>query len=919
MRQDLLKLRSDGGLDGFLVEANPDLPSGKYTVGSVTDLGDTANPNTSAILTGDGVAIVGTKAITFNRLNPKNTFGKFGTVLKRPVVDVFGRAGMVAGTSMSISALAEAISRTLGVCITAQGTYADVDGTTAVTIPALGSAVDVDLVCKATSLRFRPSATDKLGVRLRNSGARWTAAVGADDVRSLVRNEIDVTDQRLIANIPFDTTINPTFAGDAVTLGFNATAAYAVAGDVKLTSALARLAASEYTVSDEYLLMPLKSDWSDTVSGTSAAITSGTSVAGWDSAGARDDMAMVPNATTGVLATAPNQANVRALFAAKKDFCIEMEVKLPSNPGTGYQMLFGTYQLGGTWLATDTFGIFLYGDVKRLYFAARVGTGGSSPIYFDGLCDDKWHTVTFTRNGSRWIGMVDGVIISDIVSDITLNTPTSTLTIGQSAAKTTIYKGQMRNLRVWNFAKYTAAYQPLKFYQNSIAKANIVSMVGKEYDSSKWVSLSSLVASTSEPTGTSIRWLICKDGKYYRYVAGSGLVETALADIPTLGMTTSDLKVMASAVASNPFGTKFALIARLFTTDGSATPSITSVSASARIPYTAYAGSVTSYPTPNISRPGLRDDIGTLFNANGINLGTHGLNAAGVKLGDVFGGQNDWTIEFDISKNNNGTEQAILWQRAGTTSTVMSVYIGFGADNTVVYGIYPVPGTSWLGRSSVAKITDSAKHHIEFNRSGGLLRLFIDGVLDSTLATTADNANSPTSPYYLGRQPTAETSYQRPPAYYLRDFRIFNYARNTASYVVQPYKVPVAGAILTLDGGDYPCASSRRTLSTVLYNVDFRSVIEDIGLSKIISESTANALSGSVVTAINAKLASLGIPFSFPPTVPLAGQLVSEILSKPPVAAGKNPNMSNVIVASTLGSTHSDTLFVADTITLHLR
>ena len=917
MRYDLFSIRPDAALDMQLSESNKYLPSHSYTIDNIVDLGAAANPNTSARLNGSGVQTVGSQVITFNRMNPKNTFGKFGAAVKRPVVQVHARDGQVGG-AMTLTALAEAINRTLGVALACSGTYADLDGTTTVTMPTAGGYVDVDLVLnKANSLRFRPSATDKMPLRLVAAGRRWPATINSDDVRPTVENKIDDTDRRLIAHIPFGADLTAAWGGEFVNLDFTSTGAYATAGDVRQTASLTRLAATEYTVTDEYLLMPLYKNWTDLVSGAAGTITAGTAVSTWASAGARDDVAMVPHPTSGVLATVPNNGNVRALFGGKKDFCIEMEVKLPSAPGTGYQMLFGTYGTGGTWTVNDAIGIFVHGDIKRLFLSARVGTGGSSLIYMDGICDDKWHTVTFTRIGSRWIGMVDGKIVSDVTSDITVNTPTSTLTIGQSPAKTVIYKGQMRNLRVWNFAKFAAEYQPLKYYDAAIAKQNIVSMVGKEYSSVNWVGLHDIVPTVSEPTGTSVKWAVSIDGVLYRYVTGQGLSPIADDAVAALGMTTTELRTLFGSLSSNPFGAKFALVAALVTTNGNLTPTITSVAVYPVAKFSALAGVVVSAPAANQPLAGLRGGIGTKFNGNGINIGVHGASVSKAKLGNIFGGYNDWTVEFDIARITLGLRQTIIWQRASSASTVMSLYIGFQTDDKIEFGYYPDAGTSWVGAKTSIGITDTLPHHIEINRSGGVMRCFIDGKLAGSFAATANNCSVPTSAYYIGRQATSETSWQGALYAYLRDFMIYNYAKHTADYAVEPITIPTDGIVLNdtslVSGGN------RTVCAAQLFNVDFGPALYGVGQSTIASEAVDGKLSGSVITAINDKLAAINIPVQLPSTVALVGMTISDMFNHAPVAAsGHNPRMSRVVVISTVGMIHDDTIEVGATLALHI-
>ena len=115
---------------------NSGLPSGGFVIGAITDLGAAANPNTSATIIGDGINCQGEEVITFNRLHPKNTFGKFGAVVKRPVIDAIGMATIIAESTAtalggSVVAAINAKLATLGIGVTFPSTVALVDQTVA--------------------------------------------------------------------------------------------------------------------------------------------------------------------------------------------------------------------------------------------------------------------------------------------------------------------------------------------------------------------------------------------------------------------------------------------------------------------------------------------------------------------------------------------------------------------------------------------------------------------------------------------------------------------------------------------------------------------------------------------------------------------------------------------------------------------
>ena len=907
-----LKLSPLAAFDKMLESDNPTAATAAYTVTNITDLGATANPNTSAMLNGDGISAFGSVSVTFNRLNVKNSFSKFGDVIRRPAIDIRSVGNITAGQKITLSTISTAIEKSLGLNLRTGGDYPDADGAQTVTAPALGGYVDMDVVInKANSLRFRPSSVDKLPIRLRYSGVVWPAAMSSDDIRVRVPNPINDADHRLITYIPFGETLDAAFAGDYVNLPFNAAAGYALSGDVGANSSGIALSASELSVSDELLLMPLNQTVIDLVTGTSASSASGTPYYG--SPGMRGDIGLK---STNYSAIIPNVGNVRSAFTGTKQWSIEFEAIIPTMGSGLYQQIL-TSQRSGGWDGTATIGVFASsGGLVAL--SMRTSSSAGVTVGSLGWNDGKCHTFAFTRTATGLLAFVDGVLVATKPTVASVQSGTAPLRImSLSDNSDGWFQGKLRNLRIWDFAKITEGYTPFRFYENAEAKINLVSMVGREYAITNWTEVVKLIANTSEPAGTAIRWLIAANGKYYKYVLGSGLVEIPLADIMQSGHTTVDLVNTISAAGGNPFGSKLALVARLITTDPNLTPSITNIDIAARIPFSAYAGAVVSYPTPAQAVGGLRDDKGTRFNGNGINIGSNGLNASGEKLGDIFGRYNDWTVEFDVARVSHNSRQTILWQRASSSSTAMSIYIGFTADNKIEFGYYPDAGLSWVGTATTVTIADTVPHHIEVNRSGGVIRCFIDGKLAGSFAATSSNNAVPTSPYFIGRQATSETSWQGPLYAYLRDFCIYNYARHTSDYVVEPHVI--ISDDLSLNNSEMHPRQGRTCASALLYNVDFGPAIDSVGLSNIIAQSTSTALGGDVIVALNATLAANGIPITLPETVELNDMVVTNIRNVVPNAAiGQNVSMNNVFVIKTDGIIHDNTITMGSTLAFHM-
>lgn len=158
-----------------------------YTVSVIQDLGATASPNTLVTLRGDGINVSGTLKVALNRLNPKNTFNKFGDVLKRPTVLVHWKNVPATAQATTVGTLIASLNRTLGLAFDTSSLYKDFDGTKAVTLPIDGSTVDVDIpVSLANSLRFRPDAANPLKIKFKMVGYETFGAVYTREIRPLM-------------------------------------------------------------------------------------------------------------------------------------------------------------------------------------------------------------------------------------------------------------------------------------------------------------------------------------------------------------------------------------------------------------------------------------------------------------------------------------------------------------------------------------------------------------------------------------------------------------------------------------------------------------------------------------------------------------------------------------------------------------
>lgn len=175
----------------FVAAANPAqikyIKPEYYTVAAIQDLGATASPNTLVTLRGDGTHVTGSQKMALNRLNPKNTFNKFGDVLKRPTVLVHWKNVPVGAQATTVKAVIASLNRTLGLAFDTDSIYKDFDGAKAVTLPVDGSTVDLDIpVSMANSLRFRPDAANPLKVKLKMVGYETFGVVYNREIRPLM-------------------------------------------------------------------------------------------------------------------------------------------------------------------------------------------------------------------------------------------------------------------------------------------------------------------------------------------------------------------------------------------------------------------------------------------------------------------------------------------------------------------------------------------------------------------------------------------------------------------------------------------------------------------------------------------------------------------------------------------------------------
>jgi hypothetical protein len=184
--------------------------------------------------------------------------------------------------------------------------------------------------------------------------------------------------------------------------------------------------------------------------------------------------------------------------------------------------------------------------------------------------------------------------------------------------------------------------------------------------------------------------------------------------------------------------------------------------------------------------------VATLFN-NGRLTVANGTTYTDTSPATWFAGTVDWTIECDIVRDTSKLGVAPQNIVSGWNASVSqsSLWIGLDANSKVYASVSN--GTSTVGVVSTTTIADSNKHHIEVNRSGGTLRLFIDGALAGSVAFTGSIPAG--TGFWIGNSGDSAIPYYG----YLRNVKVYNYAKHTSAYTVAGYYADRVGTVNTVD------------------------------------------------------------------------------------------------------------------------
>lgn len=142
-----------------------------------------------------------------------------------------------------------------------------------------------------------------------------------------------------------------------------------------------------------------------------------------------------------------------------------------------------------------------------------------------------------------------------------------------------------------------------------------------------------------------------------------------------------------------------------------------------------------------------------------------------------------WTIRCWVYLNSTAARNGICATRSNFNGFVLRVNAG---------GAIQVFNTGGSTRTTTATLSATTWHHIEIVRNGGTVYMFIDGVLDGSVAWA--NGNNETTPQFVvGIEDTGGTN---PLNGYLSDFEVtIGVARHTSAFTVPTQLCPgITGA-----------------------------------------------------------------------------------------------------------------------------
>lgn len=426
------------------------------------------------------------------------------------------------------------------------------------------------------------------GIVVSGSGGAVTLSVtklgaGTALIKSVVGTDIQTRSLVAGANVTLDVSgdevkINASLNGSvSASSTFKSSDGYSITANVVSDSTATALKVSELSVdANTKLLLPLVSSLSEAVSSALATPSGTASIQ--NQASMRGGKALyLGGGSSYVQLTAAQQTAAKSAICGTGDFTIEFEML--AGPQTGSAQIFGCYAGGGV-SSNDSFSVMA--SATGLYTYSVSGTSSLPSTNYTGAVDSQKHHVAVVRSSGTLYLYVDGVLKHSVAYTGSINSNSTAWRIGNSAGGNNGFSGYLRNLAVYNYAKYTAAFTPLAFYSEAKAATNVLNMTGKLLSSQFWKQVSSLSVVSTETATAYLKWLMVDATGYNVWDSANKVwVAADIANIASVGMTTTEVK---AAFLNNPWNYRSDTVGfavALVTTDGASSPVLTSATLAA--------------------------------------------------------------------------------------------------------------------------------------------------------------------------------------------------------------------------------------------------------------------------------------------------------------------------------------------------
>jgi hypothetical protein len=376
-------------------------------------------------------------------------------------------------------------------------------------------------------------------------------------------------------------TINATLSGAVSAAStFKTSDAYTLSNTVASTAATQILATEAPTTDTGLLLLArLGSDVNSNVTGVALPAT-GSVTANSALASAPSGIATLFNSgkltiANGTTYTATSPAT---WFAGTVDWTVECDFwRSSSNQGVNQNLISGW----NTSAANSSIWVRIYTD-NKIYVSMAVGTTVVD-VAGSVVTDTGKHHLEVTRTGGVVRIFLDGALVGSTSFTSSINAGTGGIAIGNTVDSVAPFYGYLRNVKVYNYAKHTAAYTVAGYYADRVGVINTVDMAGKLLSSVFWKTISSMAVASTETASAYLLWMLrTGDGTvWYWDNTNKVFVADSAANILTKGVTTATLTSAMTNYGWSYKSDTIGFVIALVTTDGSSTPILTSITLNA--------------------------------------------------------------------------------------------------------------------------------------------------------------------------------------------------------------------------------------------------------------------------------------------------------------------------------------------------